>query len=129
MSNGILLFIMYAGLFHSEVNALPTEWDVIPSACVVDRPGDFCRLEFEIITTAGERASLSLPACLYLEKELIQCWEQLPEHITASVEIKETNTLLLVDKNKEVLLEKKLEVKSIHPVRQRRRVRSPWSMF
>lgn len=120
---------MYAGLFHGEVSALPTEWNVIPSACVVDRPGDFCRLEFEIITTPKELAIPSLPACLYLEKKLIQCWEQLPEHITTSVEIKETSTLLLVDNNKDVLFEKKLEVKSIHPVRQRRRVRSPWSMF
>ena len=120
---------MFAALFHEDVKAKPFEWNVIPSACIVNRPGDFCRLEFEVLATSEVKKAPPIEACLYLEDDEIECWNNLPDRIKTSVEIKESSTLLLVTKDKKVLLEQTLEVKSVHPVKKRRRVRSPWSMF
>lgn len=111
--------------FQGEVKAEALNWNVSPSTCVVNKPGDSCRLEFEIEL----QHHLGQSACLFVDDTQLTCWSQLPEHFKWEITIYEPGLLSLQNHENKVLLSKKLEIKSIYPVKKRRRVRSPWSMF
>ncbi|MCY7294707.1 DUF3019 domain-containing protein [Alteromonas sp. a30] len=106
-----------------KANAQVFNWDVNPSACVVRKPGDSCRLNFEITMYEG----FNKEACLYWDDIQLQCWSALPQKFSWPLEISQTGSLSL-RYNEEIFVTKNIEIKSLLP-NKRRRVRSPWSMF
>ena len=90
---------------------------------MVHKPGDACRLDFEITVYEG----VNKAACLYWDDIQLQCWSALPHKFSWPLDISQTGTLSL-RYNEQIFAEKTIEIKSLLP-NKRRRVRSPWSMF
>lgn len=110
--------------FQLKAYAQAFNWDVSPSACVVHKPGDSCRLQFDVIMYEG----FNHPACIYWDEIQLSCWSSLPKKFEWELEMSHSGVLSL-RYNHHVYIEKKLEIKSLLPSKSRRRVRSPWSMF
>lgn len=119
------LILILVGLFQGEVKAEALIWNVSPSTCVVHESGDFCRLGIEVKISNHRTQS----SCLYFNNEQLNCWSETPHQFTWELVINKPGMLTLKGPKNHILLKKKLEIKSIKPVKKRRRVRSPWSMF
>lgn len=143
MSSALLLLIILPAWAEQPTQATQSEWSISPSTCVVDKPGDSCRLKFTFrarkhmskssVASNNEHSS-NEPShdhsiCIHVDDTTLRCWEKPPAVASLEVELNHNSELTITNAAQNVLYQRSLEVKSIQPLRQRRRVRSPWSMF
>ncbi|XOV79764.1 MAG: DUF3019 domain-containing protein [Aestuariibacter sp.] len=104
-------------------------WLVIPSTCIVDKSGDICRLELNVQppkqllnqTKVGE-------VCFSLQQQRLSCVST----ITAAMQVDvvfEHPSLFEVFIAEQMVHNQQLDIQTLAPSNQRRRVRSPWSLF
>lgn len=119
------LFFFILELFSQSVIAQSPEWQVMPTICISDTQGDYCEMEIEVNLQ-------NLPNgryCLTLNELILACYISSEFPIRTKVEIKSSSELQLIDANQTIVLSTRLAVKSQQTYINRRRLRSPWSLF
>lgn len=99
------------------------DWIVRPNTCIVEKQGESCDMQINIRFPAP----LNGPHCLYLDRQVIQCWDTMPDQFTFPLRYASGMTLTLKDKQDKSVLTANLSVKVV--IRERRRIRAPWSFF
>ena len=118
---------MWCGIASYTGDAQSTDWQIIPSTCVNDKPSEPCRVEITV-TFPENLQKTSETACFYIEDTLLNCLNSGKEFATLPVELTKSSTLE-IRINNEPVAKKQLTVQSMAPNNKRRRVRNPWSFF
>ena len=123
---GFIRFLAVCFLLNSIfVQAAKPSWQVKPSVCVTNNVGAVCQFSIKVFTA-------NLPVgeyCLYLQLKKQRCLMQDQFPVSLEVELSTPSELILKNAQGQVLLSQPLSVKSLTPNNQRRRLRSPWSLF
>lgn len=118
-------------LLFATTNAAQEQdiWSIVPSTCIVDKSGDFCRLNV-LVTPPSNYAQTwnNREICFALQQQTLHCLPTVQLHMQVNVEFDRPSMfeVLLEDT---VVAAQLLEIQTLSPVKQRRRVRSPWSLF
>lgn len=107
------------------VQGAEPSWQVKPSVCVNEKAGVVCQFEIQVFTE-------NLPSgiyCLYLQQQKPRCLKQNQFPVTLAVKLSASSELILKNQQGQELLTQRLSVKSLTINHQRRRLRSPWSLF
>lgn len=108
------------------VKASPGEWQIAPSTCFTNKPGEPCRLQIRVALPA-KLSNTQQEVCFYLNEQLLKCLRSNTAEVLVPVTLTENAELQIkVDGNKKAV--QKLLVQSLEP-NKRRRVKSPWSFF
>jgi hypothetical protein len=116
---GFLLFV------STYAQAEVPSWKIKPSVCVNSMSGTSCEFNIEIFAA-------NLPDgqyCLYRQQHRLRCLAHNGFPIKLTVSLQTQSSLLLKDAGDQVILSQILSVKSLTAKKQRRRLRSPWSLF
>lgn len=112
-------------LLNQSAIAQSPQWQVQPSICINEQAGDFCEFELDI-------SLMHLPAgqyCVALGESTLRCASSTDFPLKIHVKLAENQELFLINAAQQPLLSLTLVVKSRHTIRQRRRLRNPWSLF
>ncbi|MBC3765231.1 DUF3019 domain-containing protein [Neptunicella marina] len=115
----LLLLLVVPFQSFSEPN-----WKVLPNTCVVEKAGDWCVIPVKVKLS-------DLPTgeyCVMFEETPLGC-TRAGEELTAQVRFQKPGQLTLLNQDKQPVLSTMLKIKTLMPQNQRRRVRSPWSIF
>ncbi|MCC2607855.1 DUF3019 domain-containing protein [Planctobacterium marinum] len=108
------------------VQASSTEWQIAPSTCFTDKPGELCRLQIKV-TLPARLANSHREICFFLNKKQLQCLRSQSAELQLPITLADNADLhITVDGTRQ--FDKKLLIQSLVP-NKRRRVRSPWSFF
>lgn len=108
-------------------NASPEEWQIAPSTCFTDKPGELCRLQISI-TLPKTLINTRQEVCFLLDDVLLKCIRSDTAQVDFSL-LLPTSTELQILVDGKLSTRKKLHVQSLTPSSKRRRVRNPWSFF
>lgn len=130
MYNKIPILLLVISLIYPQVAIAKSEqWEVSPSTCVVDKSGEFCRLEILLsIPTSFSETIATSPLCFNLGEQQLTCLAQKQHSILLNVEFNESSELRVLSGN-EMLFSQLIEIQALTPKTKRRRVKSPWSLF
>jgi hypothetical protein len=121
----VLVFISSLYLFSQGLAAQLPFWHVQPTICIRPSDTELCRLTL-IIQQEGLAQG---QYCLFLSQQQLRCVDDNQFPLSLEVSLAGSNRLLLLDPSENVILSAELEVKSQQSNAQRRRLRSPWSIF
>lgn len=125
----ILLFFICESLTLKASEILSEKiksFEIKPQLCIVTKLGDICYLKSEVTWRSQE----TLDLCLSIENTILQCWNQQKFNQENFVfELNQATKVFLLDKNKTKLAVALLNVNSMTHKKQRRRLRSAWSIF
>ena len=107
--------------------ATASDWNIFPSTCITDKPGELCRLHIQV-EFPPQLQSQPTEVCFFVNQQRLRCALSGEQAIEIAVEITRTSELTLV-LGERVALTKALLVQSRVRKHQRRRVRNPWSFF
>ena len=110
-------------LLTSTVQAKEPSWQVLPDTCVVNHLGELCEMAVEITTE-------NLPDktyCLNLGGQPLDCWLAAKTPLQTVLSYRQAIILGLTDSENDIVLSLQLKIKALQS--NRRRLRSPWSIF
>jgi hypothetical protein len=119
-----VLFV-FGCLFSYSIAAQTPQWHVQPTICISDNAEEQCSFVMQI-------ALSHLPAgeyCLTVGEQPLGCFKNTDFPLEVSVRLVNNTLLKLVDKHKNTVLSANLIIKTQQATNQRRRLRSPWSIF
>ncbi len=120
-------------LFIQSPRAAATDWEIVPTTCLVERLGSACHLQLQIKPPAPRlEGSLSnnppQQVCFNLDEEQLHCRLLDIEVIAFDIQFDRQRTLSVWLDGIQVY-STTLRIQSTSPIVKRRRVRSPWSLF
>lgn len=111
-----------------------TVFKVKPKVCIVEKQGQQCELAAQIQWQATEPLDVCLTQQVIKhkseQKQILHCWNQQHEVFqTTELVLAQTTLMSLVDEDQMLLAQETLHVNTAKPKKQRRRLRSAWSLF
>ena len=103
---------------------------VKPKVCIVEKAGQVCEFDAQVQWQTTKPMDICLTQGAAKTQQVLQCWvnEQYVYQIMPVV-YKQTTTMRLVDNSQQTLAQEVLQVNAVKPKKQRRRLRSAWSLF
>ena len=107
-----------------------TLFHVKPKVCIVEKAGQACEFDAQVQWQTTKPMDICLTQGVAKTEQVLQCWvnEQYVYQIMPVV-YKHTTTMRLVDSAQQTLAQEVLQVNAVQPKKQRRRLRSAWSLF
>ncbi|MDN4502006.1 DUF3019 domain-containing protein [Alteromonadaceae bacterium BrNp21-10] len=98
-------------------------WQVLPDTCVVQKMGELCEMSVEITTENLPNETY----CLNLDGQALDCWLAAETSLQTVLSYRQALLLGLEDPHHNIVLSLQLKIKALQS--NRRRLRSPWSIF
>ncbi|WP_284217614.1 DUF3019 domain-containing protein [Agaribacter marinus] len=97
-----------------------------PTTCVTNKNDETCQMDLHIVL---EDSSIKENVCIFLSGTSLGCWfsQTMPEFI--SVKLLRAQQLVIKEENGKTLFSQTLFIKYIEPIKKRRRINNPWSIF
>jgi hypothetical protein len=112
-------------MFSYSIAAKTPQWQVKPTICISEKAEELCSFVIQI-TQLGLPLG---PYCLTLGKQTLGCFKKNEFPLNLAVQLSENTELMLLDQQQNIVLTKTILIKSQQANSQRRRLRSPWSIF
>jgi hypothetical protein len=124
---GMLLLVMaFNGQASELLSDKVTLFEVKPKVCIVKKIGQECHFK----TTVQWQTQEVMEVCLAQRNKVLQCWKnQLYISEKMAIVLHQSTEVFLVDADNDKLASEMLEVNAVNPKKQRRRLRSAWSLF
>jgi hypothetical protein len=118
-----LLFLF--SLCWGNAWAKNVSWHIQPKVCVNESAGQPCTFS----VTVDVKGLAKEEYCLFLQQQKLQCLHNTAFPTTFELRLEEQSQLFLRNTQQHVVLTETLKIKSLVGQKQRRRLRSPWSLF